>query len=49
MTLTPCPDAAHAQWLVDADVPWEQLATLGPPGLPAYARLRFLRDPDFEG
>jgi hypothetical protein len=48
MKPTPCPDAARARWLVHADLPREQLATLGPPGLPAHARVRFLQDPEFE-
>jgi hypothetical protein len=29
--------------------PWQQLVGFGPEGFPAYARLRFLPDPAYEG
>lgn len=49
MSLSACPDVAAADWLVGQDMRWYQLATKGPLGFPAYARLRFLQDPAFEG
>ena len=33
------PDAAAAQWLLDADVPWSDLVRYGPPGFEAYVRI----------
>jgi hypothetical protein len=32
-----------------SDRPWQQLVGFGPAGFPAYARLRFLPDPTYEG
>jgi hypothetical protein len=32
-----------------SDRPWQQLVGFGPEGFPAYARLRFLPDPAYEG
>jgi hypothetical protein len=32
-----------------SELPWQQLVGFGPGGFPAYARLRFLPDPAFEG
>lgn len=49
MPLTPCPDLSAASWLVDGDQPWDKLIGFGPRGFPAYARLRFLPDPAYEG
>lgn len=49
MTLTPCSDLSAADWITASDRPWQQLAEFGPPGFPAYARLRFLPDPAYEG
>lgn len=49
MALTLCSDLSAAGWLTGSDVPWEQLVCFGPAGFPAYARLRFLPDPAFEG
>lgn len=49
MTLTPCSDLAAADWITASDQPWQQLIGFGPPGFPAYARLRFLPDPAHEG
>jgi hypothetical protein len=34
---------------VASDLPWQQLVGFGPAGFPAYARLRFLPDPAYEG
>jgi hypothetical protein len=47
--LTPCADLSAADWIVGSGIPWEQLVGFGPPGFPAYARLRFFPDPAFEG
>ncbi len=49
MTLTPCSDLSAAGWLMTADAPWQHLVEFGPPGFPAYARLRFLPDPAHVG
>ena len=49
MTLTLCCDLSAADWITASDRPWQQLAEFGPPGFPAYARLRFLPDPAYEG
>jgi hypothetical protein len=38
---------ASADWLVHSKTPWPQLATFGPSGFEAYARLRFIPDPEF--
>jgi hypothetical protein len=38
-----------ADWIVQAKIPCEQLINFGPAGFPAYARLRFLRDPTGPG
>jgi hypothetical protein len=47
--LTPCSDLSAADWIVDSGIPWDQLVGFGPPGFSAYARLRFLPDPAFDG
>ncbi|WP_432509151.1 hypothetical protein [Kineococcus auxinigenes] len=47
--MSPCPDAAPAAWLRNDPQPWNRLVSLGPVGLPAYARLRFLPDPTHPG
>lgn len=49
MALTPCSDLSPADWIVSSELEWQQLVGFGPAGFPAYARLRFLRDPDFPG
>lgn len=49
MTLTRCSDLSAADWLTASDEPWGRLVSLGPAGFPAYARLRFLPDPAYEG
>lgn len=45
----PCSDLAAAKWIASSDEHWWNLVTLGPPGFPAYARLRFMPDPAYEG
>jgi len=47
--LIPCPDLSAADWITASDEPWERLVGFGPGGCPAYARLRFLPDPAYEG
>jgi hypothetical protein len=42
-------DVSPASWVSGSEIPWPQLVTFGPPGFAAYARLRFLRDPAYEG
>lgn len=49
MSLSACTDVAAADWIVGLEKRWPQLTVMGPPGFPAYARLRFLPDPAFEG
>jgi hypothetical protein len=49
VALAPCSDVSAADWITASDRPWQQLAEFGPPGFPAYARLRFLPDPAHEG
>lgn len=49
MSLSLCTDISAADWLVGQDLPWYQLTASGPIGFPAYARLRFIPDPTYEG
>jgi hypothetical protein len=49
VTLTFCWDLAAADWIVESDLPWEQLVCFGPAGFETYARLRFLPDPTIPG
>lgn len=49
MALTHCSDLSAAGWIMAGDRPWQHLVSFGPPGFPAYARLRFLPDPAYEG
>ncbi|MHA7269544.1 hypothetical protein [Arthrobacter sp. HLT1-20] len=49
MMLTSCTEHSAAAWITDADLPWQQLVTFGPSSFPAYARLRFLPDPQYIG
>ncbi len=49
MALIACSDISPAAWLTADDQPWHQLISLGPSGFAAYARLRFLPDPVYEG
>ena len=47
--LFPCSDQEAAKWITTGVEHWWNLVTLGPPGFPAYARLRFIPDPTYEG
>lgn len=49
MSLKPCSDLSAASWLTASDTSWQQLINFGPSGFPAYARLRFLPDPAYDG
>jgi hypothetical protein len=49
VTLTRCWDLTAADWIAAGDWPWQQVVEFGPPGFPAYARLRFLPDPTYAG
>jgi hypothetical protein len=49
MPLRYCSDMSAADWIVHAYIPWEQWVNFGPPGFPAYARLRFIPDPTKPG
>lgn len=49
MTLRPVSDLSAAHWLFATPQPWWRLATFGPAGFPAYARLRYLPDPERPG
>jgi hypothetical protein len=49
VTLTPCSDLSPADWIATSELPWQRLVGFGPAGFAAYARLRFLPDPAFEG
>lgn len=49
MALIPCSDLSAADWITADDRPWQQLIGFGPAGFPAYARLRFLPDPAYDG
>ncbi len=49
MTLTLCSDLSAAGWLTASDGRWDELVCFGPAGFPAYARLRFIPDPVYEG
>ena len=49
MKLTACSDLSPADWITGSELPWQQLAGFGPSGFTAYARLRFLPDPAYDG
>jgi hypothetical protein len=49
VSLTFCSEVSAADWIVGSDIPWGQLATFGPGGFAAYARLRFVPDPRYDG
>ncbi|WP_432542599.1 hypothetical protein [Kineococcus sp. SYSU DK002] len=49
MSLSVCRTPSVADWITGSTRPWHQLVALGPAGLPAYARLRFLPDPTHPG
>lgn len=38
-----------AEWITRSSMPWYELAVFGPAGFDAYARLRFIPDPAFQG
>jgi hypothetical protein len=48
-SLRACPDASAASWIATSDLPWHRLVTFGTAGFDAYARLRFLPDPRYDG
>ncbi|EFQ82328.1 hypothetical protein HMPREF0063_12490 [Aeromicrobium marinum DSM 15272] len=41
--------ADEVQWLVDPSQPWQRVVAFGPQVFAAYARVRFIPDPLFEG
>jgi hypothetical protein len=47
--LAACSDVSPADWIVASDLPWPRLVTFGPAGFAAYARIRFIPDPAWEG
>ena len=47
--VTACSDLSAADWITGSDLPWQQLVGFGPSGFTAYARLRFIPDPAYEG
>ena len=49
MALTPCSDLSPADWITSSRLPWQQLVCFGPSGFAAYARLRFLPEPTYDG
>lgn len=49
MPLTVCIDLDATDWLTASTLPWGELVTFGPAGFPAYARLRFIPDPEYAG
>jgi hypothetical protein len=44
-----CQQVTAADWLVRADASWSQLVSFGPPVFEAYARLRYIPDPEHAG
>ncbi len=49
MVLEFCTDVSPAEWITGSSMPWYDLAVFGPAGFDAYARLRFIPDPAFDG
>jgi len=49
VTFVPCSQLAPAEWIATSYDHWWQVVTLGPPGFGAYARLRFIPDPAYDG
>lgn len=49
VALIPCTDLSASAWIADSNQPWDKLVGFGPTGLPAYARLRFIPDPEHPG
>ena len=46
MVLKPCETSRAAAWIANSEEPWQDLVGFGTPGFEAYARLRFMPDPD---
>ena len=49
VALTPCDDASPFRWIAQDGSPWSRLVSFGPSGFAAYARMRFVPDPAYEG
>ena len=49
MRLRFCRELGAAEWITRSATPFPQLVTFGPAGFEAYARLRFIPDPDRPG
>lgn len=49
MTLRRWTNLKAANWILSSRLPWQQLVVFGPAGFPAYARLRLLPDPTWDG
>lgn len=49
MSLVVCSDLSPANWIVTNSEPWQRLVTFGPPDFAAYARVRFIPDPTYQG
>jgi hypothetical protein len=49
VSLVVCSDLSPAAWIVTSTEPWHRLVTIGPAGFAAYARVRFIPDPTYQG
>ena len=49
MPLQSCADLSPADWIAGSRLPWGRLVSMGPSGFAAYARLRFIADPQRPG
>lgn len=49
VSLVVCTDLSPARWIVRSELPWERLVRFGPAGFAAYARVRFIPDPERAG
>lgn len=49
MGLSWCADVSAADWIAESAVPFATLVTFGPDGFEAYARLRYIPDPQRPG
>jgi hypothetical protein len=49
VSLVVCSDLSPATWIVTSNEPWQRLVTFGPAGFAAYARVRFIPDPSYQG
>nr|MCW2727676.1 hypothetical protein [Aeromicrobium sp.] len=47
MSMRPAADVRPADWIEHADQPWYVVATYGPPGLTAYARIGMAGDDEY--